>query len=66
MLIIQIQWKINLALFPLLVILLLENYAYAMTAKLSCDVQKFLVITLSEFQCAKWSFYIEHEWVKIC
>ena len=45
---IQIWWKLHLAIIPLLAIRSQQILAHAMTAQLSCHVQNFVAITVSE------------------
>ena len=40
--VIQIQWKINCSVTPLLGIISVQNFAHAMIAQLSCHVQNFI------------------------
>ena len=44
----QIRWKISLAIIPLLAIRSQQISAHATTAQLSCHVQNFVAITVSE------------------
>ena len=46
---IQIRWKIHFAVNPLLVIMMQQTFAHAMTAVLTWHVQNFVVIAKVEF-----------------
>ena len=50
---IQIRWKLHLATIPLLAIRSQRNFAHATTAQLSCHVQHFVAITVSE---SRWEW----------
>ena len=47
---IQIRWKLCLAVIPLLAIRSQQIFAHATTAQLSCHVQNFVAITISEWR----------------
>ena len=51
--VIQIRWKIRLAITPLLAIRSQQIFAHVTTARLSCHVQKFVAITVLE---SRWEW----------
>ena len=51
--VIQIRWKIRLAVIPLLAIISRQFFAHVTTARLSCHVQKFVAITVLE---SRWEW----------
>ena len=51
---IQVRWKLRLAITPLLAIRSQQIFAHATTAQLSCHVQNFVAITVSE---SRWEWH---------
>ena len=62
--VIQIQWKIGFGITPLWGIILLQNFAHAMTAKLSWHVQNSIAITSQQhgWQQGEISIPFKLEW----
>ena len=61
---IQIQWKLRLAIIPLLAIRSRQIFAHATTAQLLCHVQNFVAITLldSRWEWNEISIEFEMQW----
>ena len=59
--VIQIRWKLRLAVIPLLAIRSQQIFAHATTAQLSCHVQNFVAITLFESRWERNVISIEFE-----
>ena len=58
---IQILWKLRLVVIPLLAIRSQQIFRHATTAQLSCQVQNFVAITLSDSRCECNEISIEFE-----
>ena len=63
---IQIQWKLSLAVIPLLANILQQIFAHATTAQLLCHVQNFVAINVleSRWEWNKISTALELQWKK--
>ena len=57
--IIQIWWKFNFIVTPLLIMTLLQTFPYAMTALLSCHVQNFIATNSWKFGWEQHEILIE-------